>query len=322
MLVPRRKPSQFTFDFKQQSVIKDVMRLIYYFFERTELYSTENQDKMRTFMETLLPLVFGIETVLPDEPSDSLDTTVGMDLDEANGGESTTAMEDDEEDSGMAEDGDGDDEAGDEADDEEDEESRSGQYFDSDDDKPGRSSTTRGSAKKTNGGGTRRTLLKDILTENIRQATNDFSSSVAGAAQSESENESVSKRDPQQQQEDMDVDVPEASDTVPPTDNAMETKSESKPTVDKMPKDSANKRHIYNLFGDSEFYCFFRLYQVRNNKGEVTDARNSCPPIVDTIRSTLSNESFGWSIRKASRRNKASTEGAIETEIKSQNLCR
>jgi paired amphipathic helix protein Sin3a len=242
MLVPRRQPSQFTFDFKQQSVIKDVMRLVYYFFERTELYSNENQDKMRAFMETLLPLVFGLETVLPDDP------TAAMELDETNGGgESTTAMEDDE-DTAMA---DGDDEAGDEADDEEEEECPSGQYVDSDDDKPA-SQPTRG--KKTNA---RRTLLKDILTENIRQ-TGD-----ATTAQSESETDAGLKHE--QQEEDMDVDIPEANDAVPPTDNAApEITSEPKSTPEQ-PKTTINERHVYNLFGDSEFYCFFRLYQVRSN---------------------------------------------------------
>ncbi|KAI8337219.1 hypothetical protein BC941DRAFT_352947 [Chlamydoabsidia padenii] len=215
LLVPRRKPSQFVFKFEQQPVIKDVMRLIYYFFERTELYSTENQDKMRNFMETLLPLIFDIDTVIPNDSANMTTTT----------------------------------NAGDEADDEEDEETRSIQSFDSDDDtvmgnsKSPRSTTTRGGSKKNNGN-----RLKYILTENIRQhsapeptttdgtplSMTDAKISAPGAtdAQTDSENDSILKHS--DTRDDMDVD-----------DNS-----------------TINKRHVYNLFGDSEFYCFFRLYQI------------------------------------------------------------
>lgn len=280
LLVPARRPPQFTFDFGKKDVIKDVIRLVYYFFERTELYSAENQDKMRTFMETLLPLVLDIGSVISDDQNDDDDDGNGVTaMDE--GGDESMGMEDDGDEEGD------DDEAADEADDEEDEESQSVQSYDTDDDAGGNSSKsprsmTRGSAKKNNGN---RRTLKDILTENIRQQSTPapppaLSTSTTGAdaaadtdatLPSDSENDTTS-RPSQQIPQETDVDVPEASDK-PETSATQASATEggiaspSKADQESTSKDStANKRHVYNLFGDSEFYCFFRLYQVGKKK--------------------------------------------------------
>ncbi|KAI8081365.1 uncharacterized protein BX664DRAFT_268933 [Halteromyces radiatus] len=236
LLAPARKPPQFTFVFDQKSVLKDVMRLIYYFLDRTELYSAENQDKMRSFMETLLPLIFDVDK----------------------DGDEEAAADDDE--------------AADEADDEEDEESRSIQSYDSDGDaimatrRNGSSTTTATrSIKKNNGSNSKRSTLKDILTRNIS------STHTSGQQQQ------------QQEQPETDVDVPEANNNDVKTDESQETTKEEIPTNNEkedqqraLPKeqtptttttttttgDTSHKRHVYNLFADSEFYCFFRLYQL------------------------------------------------------------
>ncbi|ORZ25235.1 hypothetical protein BCR42DRAFT_315668 [Absidia repens] len=232
-----RRPPQFTFNFGKKDVIKDVIRLVYYFFERTELYSVENQTKMRTFMETLLPLVFDVGSLFSDDANDD------------------------------------DDDAADEADDEEDEESQSVQSYDTDDDaagtnnKPSRS--TRGSAKKNFGN---RRTLKDILTDNIRQqstlqpqqqtATGTDAADTDATLPSDSENGSS-----QQIQQETDVDVPDANDQPETTTSQTaavtdgDSASPSKADQDSI-SSTSNKRHVYNLFGDSGFYCFFRLYQL------------------------------------------------------------
>ncbi|CAO3579050.1 unnamed protein product [Absidia cylindrospora] len=277
LLVPARRPPQFTFDFGKKDVIKDVIRLVYYFFERTELYSTENQTKMRTFMETLLPLVFDVGSLFSDDQNDDDDDDVAAAATATNGddgGDESMGIEDEGDDDGLGDD----DEAADEADDEEDEESQSVQSYDTDDDTAGTnrksSRSTRGNAKKNFGN---RRTLKDILTENIRQqstslqplqqTTTDATSAAADTdATLPSDSENGSNK---QIQQETDVDVPDANDppetTTSQTATAAVTDGDST-SLSKADQDStsstSNKRHVYNLFGDSEFYCFFRLYQL------------------------------------------------------------
>lgn len=62
-----RLPPQLSFTFRDQHTFKDVTRLIFSFLERQEVYNQHECDSVRTFIENLIPLLFDLNDVLPDE---------------------------------------------------------------------------------------------------------------------------------------------------------------------------------------------------------------------------------------------------------------
>lgn len=60
-------PPQLSYTFRDQPTFKDVTRLIFSFLERQEVYNQHECDSVRTFIENLIPLLFDLNDVLPDE---------------------------------------------------------------------------------------------------------------------------------------------------------------------------------------------------------------------------------------------------------------
>ncbi|CAO3630909.1 unnamed protein product [Cunninghamella blakesleeana] len=329
LLVPARKPAQFTFYFKDEALFKDITKLIYFAFEHTEIYNNPDiREKIKEFMESLLPLMFNISTIIPNDNNSDMNG-VSTPIGEDGGDENATGDDEDGNNDDTA-----DDEAADEADDEEDEESRSVQSYDSDGDAimngPSSDASSPNGGKNNGSGrrsgsrnsGRRKTmrprrsryqgnnddgLLKEILTRNMplntaaAAAATESSPSISTATtpnnnnndeeddianngnqgdaetpiQSDADNYSITKPN------DSDVDVPDAtadddndhdsSQQNTPTNNEVNNTMNDDAVTPSLPEPTLstpieqiknNKRQIYNLFANSEYYCFFRLYQM------------------------------------------------------------
>lgn len=62
-----RLPPQLSYTFRDQHTFKDVTRLIFSFLERQEVYNQHECDSVKSFIENLIPLLFDLNDVLPDE---------------------------------------------------------------------------------------------------------------------------------------------------------------------------------------------------------------------------------------------------------------
>lgn len=82
-----RVPPQFLFDFPDKVVFRDVSRLVVSFLERQEVYSPTDCERLRTFLESFIPLLFAIQDASPlfepldDEDVDMADRVDVMDED-------------------------------------------------------------------------------------------------------------------------------------------------------------------------------------------------------------------------------------------------
>lgn len=89
-----RVPPQFLFDFPDKVVFRDISRLIVSFLERQEVYSPTDCERLRTFLESFIPLLFDIQDASPlFEPLDDEDVDMADRVD----------VMDDEEDESMGE---------------------------------------------------------------------------------------------------------------------------------------------------------------------------------------------------------------------------
>ncbi|KAI8329171.1 hypothetical protein EDC96DRAFT_452540 [Choanephora cucurbitarum] len=57
---------QFKFPFDEASVFKDVTRVIYSFIDRQSGYTSSDREKIRTFVQTFVPLCFQVDDVVPE----------------------------------------------------------------------------------------------------------------------------------------------------------------------------------------------------------------------------------------------------------------
>jgi paired amphipathic helix protein Sin3a len=202
---------QFSFQFKNKKVFKDVTRVLYSYFERQTTYGTQDCDIMKAFIEMFLPIFFDIPDVLPE---------VAVEQQPA----AEIVLEEDED---MLDD----DEVMDDDVDDDDEDDDTQNSYDSSTDTSRSTRRGGGSSSYSRRNGRRsprhkpsdddhQRLLKDVLTKTMK-------SSVAGSKTVEVKKEVIQV--------------------------ALEEEEE---------EDPSKEQKIYNLFGNTTFYCFFRLFQV------------------------------------------------------------
>lgn len=64
--VHTKESFQFRFGFKDPEIFKDVTRVIYSFIDRQAGYTNSDREKIRTFIQTFIPLCFQVEDVVPE----------------------------------------------------------------------------------------------------------------------------------------------------------------------------------------------------------------------------------------------------------------
>lgn len=64
--VHTKESYQYQFKFEDPQVYKDVTRVIYSFIDRQSGYSSSDREKIRTFIQTFIPLCFQVQDVVPE----------------------------------------------------------------------------------------------------------------------------------------------------------------------------------------------------------------------------------------------------------------
>ncbi|KAI9485323.1 MAG: hypothetical protein EXX96DRAFT_475954 [Benjaminiella poitrasii] len=59
-------PFQFKFEMGDPNILKDITRIVFSFIDRQSGYTSSDREKIRTFIQTFLPLCFQVDTVLPE----------------------------------------------------------------------------------------------------------------------------------------------------------------------------------------------------------------------------------------------------------------
>ncbi|KAL7310434.1 hypothetical protein PS15m_009938 [Mucor circinelloides] len=231
---------QFKFAFNDNGIFKDVTRVIYSFIDRQTGYTSSDREKIRTFIQTFIPLCFQLDDVVPEGMSHYADEVEEDDLAEDDDDNNSTNTEESESD--MA---------------------RSPR-------KRSQSPSRRRSGRSRNHHEDEHTmdLLRDVLTKN-QNALDENSLTVRSRSRSPSaplEEVAVVKTE-------LDTTVTsaltdEADNTAAATtDSPMRINEE--PSGDKLFAAAAaaiapgvKKRILYSFFCNTTFYCFFRLYEM------------------------------------------------------------
>ncbi|KAI7871546.1 hypothetical protein BDF14DRAFT_1873462 [Spinellus fusiger] len=246
VFVNGRQGPQMSFALKDKAIFKDIYRLVFSFLERQNIYTVEECDQIRSFIETFVPLFFDVADIVPD----------------------TVDVEEEEEEEEM----------------EEGDESRSLQSYDSDGDLnmsirgavPRRTRTANRAMSKLQTNEDEK-LLKDVLTRNITCPPHTRQEMLEEEILEESKNDMATEVDVQLSSGD------EASPSVlhashrpmPPGQDSAASQTHEAPPL------SPGRRLTSNFFSDTSFYCFFRLIQMayaRLEKLKVEDAEYKLNP--------------------------------------------
>lgn len=100
--VHTKESFQYQFTFKDPEVFKDVTRVIYSFIDRQSGYSSSDREKIRTFIQTFIPLCFQVEDVVPEGMSHYMDEVEEDDLAEDDDDNHSTNTEESESDVGRS----------------------------------------------------------------------------------------------------------------------------------------------------------------------------------------------------------------------------
>lgn len=238
--VHSKESYQFKFAFNNNGIFKDVTRVIYSFIDRQTGYTSSDREKIRTFIQTFIPLCFQLDDVVPEGMSHYADEVEEDDLAEDDDDNNSTNTEESESDV-----------------------ARSPR-------KRSQSPSRRRSGRSRNHHEDEHTmdLLRDVLTKN-QNALDESSLTVRSRSRSPSaplEEVAVVKTE-------LDTTVistltDEADNTAAATtDSPMRINEE--PSGDKLFAAAAaaiapgvKKRILYSFFCNTTFYCFFRLYEM------------------------------------------------------------
>ncbi|RCI02265.1 Transcriptional regulatory protein sin3, partial [Rhizopus stolonifer] len=241
-----RESYQFKFPFEEPEVFKDVTRVIYSFIDRQSGYTGSDREKIRTFVQTFIPLCFQVENVVPE----------GMQYaSEAENEE--LAEEDDDNHSTNTEES----------------ESDLGQSPDKRTMSPSRRRMGRSSRHHHEDEHTM-DLLRDVLTKN-QNALDEINQSEEHVAPSHEEQQS----DAVLNTEDQEPSKPEESTRSNPQEEPAGDKLFAAAATAVAP--GVKKRILYSFFCNTTFYCFFRLYEMlyhRLNKLRTLDAEMQANP--------------------------------------------
>ncbi|KAL0137999.1 hypothetical protein V8B55DRAFT_1533963 [Mucor lusitanicus] len=239
--VHSKESYQFKFAFNDNGIFKDVTRVIYSFIDRQTGYTSSDREKIRTFIQTFIPLCFQLDDVVPEGMSLYADEAEEDDLAEDDDDNNSTNTEESESDV-----------------------ARSPR-------KRSQSPSRRRSGRSRNHHEDEHTmdLLRDVLTKN--QNALDESGLTA---RSRSPSPSAPMEEVAIVKTELDTTVvsaltDEADNTAAATvaDSSMQASEE--PSGHKLLAAAAaaiapgvTKRILYSFFCNTTFYCFFRLYEM------------------------------------------------------------
>ncbi|GAN07470.1 sin3 protein [Mucor ambiguus] len=232
---------QFKFAFNDNGIFKDVTRVIYSFIDRQTGYTSSDREKIRTFIQTFIPLCFQLEDVVPEGMSLYADEVEEDDLAEDDDDNNSTNTEESESDV-----------------------ARSPR-------KRSQSPSRRRSGRSRNHHEDEHTmdLLRDVLTKN-QNALDE--SSLTARSRSPSPFAPVEEVAVVKTELDTTA-ISTLTDEMPNTTAATMAGSpmqiNEEPSGDKLFAAAAaaiapgvKKRILYSFFCNTTFYCFFRLYEM------------------------------------------------------------
>lgn len=263
--VHTKESFQFRFGFKDPEIFKDVTHVIYSFIDRQAGYTNSDREKIRTFIQTFIPLCFQVEDVVPEGMAHYTEEAEESDLAEDEDDNHSTNTEGSESDVGRSP------------------RKRS--------QSPSRRRSGRSSRNHHEDEHTM-DLLRDVLTknQNALDETGQATTSVLEGSQSPTQLTENLESSPTAKTK---VETSRAS-SMPPlaTENSILSELENipqspvaateptseelsqPPVCDKLFAAAAaaiapdvKKRILYSFFCNTTFYCFFRLYEVRKKNG-------------------------------------------------------
>lgn len=232
--VHTKEPYQFQFQFEDPQVFKDVTRVIYSFIDRQSGYSSSDREKIRTFMQTFIPLCFQVDDVVPEGMPQYTDDMEEDDMAEDDDDNNSTNTDESESDIGR---------------------SPRKRSVSPSRRRSGRSSRNHHEDEHT------MDLLRDVLTKNQNVLDTHTERSLSSFAA----NDVQVKTEKNDDGRDLTAEVISTL-----TDAAVaSTVTQGDALGDKLFAAAAaaiapgvKKRVLYSFFSNTTFYCFFRLYEV------------------------------------------------------------
>ncbi|KAI7870014.1 hypothetical protein BDF14DRAFT_1950982 [Spinellus fusiger] len=255
---------QFLSTFQDQTIFKDITRLVFSFIDNQSGFTNNDREKIRTFIQTFIPMFFHVEDVMPEKQSDYTNEV-----------EEEPAYEEDEDEEDVNTSGSEESETETET---QRERGNSPVYVNHSSGKRryGRNSRNNQEDETTMG------LLRDVLTKNTSVLINEGESTetptkspsspessanledrIVKAEKDTTEDITIStfpKEDPS-----MSADAEEASDrsSSPLTEQTINYQSRTLFAAAAVSNTvGIRKRTTYNFFCNSNFYCLFRLYEM------------------------------------------------------------
>lgn len=233
-----KEPFQFRFSFKDPEVFKDVTRVIFSFIDRQSGYTGSDREKIRTFIQTFIPLCFQVENVVP-EGLHYTDENEDEELAEDDDDNNSTNTEESESDIGRSP-------------------STNKRSQSPSRRRGGRSNRNRHEDERT------MDLLRDVLTKNQNALDEGASATFDRSPSPSAADEDVVKKEP--------------SPALISTLTSENIQSPQAVEGDKKLFDAAaaaiapdvKKRSLYSFFCNTTFYCFFRQYEVKKKKKSCT----------------------------------------------------
>lgn len=234
--VHTKESFQFKFPFKDAQAFKDVTRVIYSFIDRQTGYSSHDREKIRTFIQTFIPLCFQVDDVVPDGMAHYMDEVEEEELAEDDDDNHSTNTEESESDIGR---------------------SPRKRSMSPSRRRSGRSNRNHHEDEHT------MDLLRDVLTKNQHALDGNNNRSKSPDIQ----DVQVKKEDGESHILSTEV-ISTLTEELPKSPVAAHL-DQDEPMGDKLFAAAAaaiapgvKKRVLYSFFCNTTFYCFFRLYEM------------------------------------------------------------
>lgn len=236
---------QFKFPFQDAQAFKDVTRVIYSFIDRQTGYSSHDREKIRTFIQTFIPLCFQVDDVVPEGMAQYMDEVEEEELAEDDDDNHSTNTDESESDMGR---------------------SPRKRSMSPSRRRSGRSSRNHHEDEHT------MDLLRDVLTKN--QHALDESGELV-STRSEQDVEVKTEEVVDQQALTAEV-ISTLTESLPKSSEAPTQPMDCDGLVEEVEAmgvklfaaaaaaiaPGVKKRVLYSFFCNTTFYCFFRLYEV------------------------------------------------------------
>ncbi|KAI8074057.1 hypothetical protein BC940DRAFT_324654 [Gongronella butleri] len=275
LLAPPRRPPQFTFSIPDADRLGDMTRLIRVFLAvHVATYDAAAQERMAQLLDDLLPVFFDVASIQPVQPDAKKKTALATeDQPHKKDASPEDEEEDEEEDDDAPADDDDDDELEEEEDDDDQEDDTHSSY-DSDGDAVMTSTRQTAAMRRPSARiGPARMQQPATIDDEASTATDDHDSASqtqqkdTKMTDATSTDAAIASHTPIDAKNDenasiaLDAAAADSADAVTPvvSASAQPMDTDTTPPIDPA---ALAKRHMFNLFADSEMYCFFRLYQI------------------------------------------------------------